>query len=599
MKTKKILITILLFQLLIPLRAFSTEIEQTILEHIKYLTDDKLEGRLAGTKGADLAADYIAEKFKEYGLKPIIKNSSYLQQFSFISGAKLASHNEFSITCKNKTVSFALSKDFLPLAFSKSGTASTELIFAGYGISAAEINYDDYKSIDAQNKIILILMHYPRENDENNPFRKLEYHLYSDLQYKISVAQSHGAVGVIIINDMNNHKGMEDELIGLNDVTVLGSAGIPVIQVKRKLLFDFLKDCDVDIEKIEESISKELKPFSQKLPDVKAFISVDLIKKESETKNVIGILKGDEDKYIVIGAHYDHIGKGQIGDRDIKAQGKIHPGADDNASGVSALLELAYRLTKSYKGKGKSIIFIAFSAEEMGIQGSTYFVNKELINLKDIFMMINMDMVGRLRNNTLIIGGMETAEEFKSIISSIKTILNFKFSPDGYGPSDHSAFYNKKIPVLFLFTGAHLDHHKPSDTLDKINIEGIKLIVDFLEKLVSELNKPEIKLTFHKTKSQRPLDTVAKGYGAYLGTIPDFTYSNDGVKVNGVKEGSPAEKSGLHEGDILIQIADKKIHNLYDLTYALREHKPGDKVKIKILRKGEEKILTAVLGKRP
>jgi len=599
MKTKKILIIILLLQLLIPIGAFSDEIEQRILEHLKYLTDNKLEGRLAGTEGADLAADYIAEKFKEYGLIPIVENSSYFQQFSFISGAELASHNEFTITCKNTIKNFVLSRDFLPLAFSKSGAASTELIFAGYGISAPEINYDDYNNLDTNNKIILILMHYPREQDENNPFRKLDFNIYGDLQYKISVAQSHGAAGAIIINDSSNHKEIEDELIGLNNITVLGSAGIPVIQVKRQPLFDFLKECNVDIENIEEKISKELKPFSQKLSDAKAFIKVDLIKKESKTKNVIGAIKGDEDKYIVIGAHYDHIGKGQIGDKDIKYQGKIHPGADDNASGISALLELSYRLAKSYKGKGKSIIFIAFSAEEMGIQGSTYFVNKELINLKDIFAMLNMDMVGRLRNNTLIIGGIETAEEFKSIISNIKTNLNFKFSADGYGPSDHSAFYNKKIPVLFFFTGAHLDHHKPSDTLENINIEGVKLIVDFLEKIVSKLNEPGITLTFHKTKSQKPLEMIGKGYGAYLGTIPDFAYSDDGVRVSGVREGSPAEKAGIQEGDILIQIAEKKIHNLYDLTYALREHKPGDKIKIKILRKGKEKILIAVLEKRP
>lgn len=599
---KKIFFIAILLQVLLQIVAYSNEDEQIILSHLKYLTSNKLEGRLAGSDGADFAAEYIAKKFEEFGLSPLSGKTSYFQEFTFISGVELAQNNKFSITCsKNeniKKISFKLKEEFLPLPFSKSGQISSDIVFVGYGISAPEINYDDYQDVEVKNKIVLMVMHYPKENDESSPFKKLDFPIYANLQYKISKAESKGAAGVIIINDAENHKDAEDNLIELKDITIYGSSGIPAIHTKRKPFLNFLKDCGINIIELEKKISEELKPKSQKLTNIIANMSVDLMKKKSKTKNVIGMLKGEEEKYIIIGAHYDHIGKGEIGSEDIKSKGKIHPGADDNASGISALLQLAYNFSKKWNQKGKSLLFIAFSAEEMGIQGSTYFVNSKLIDLKNILAMINMDMVGRLTNNTLIIGGIETADEFKSIINNINSELNFKFSADGYGPSDHSAFYNKNIPVLFIFTGAHLDHHKPTDTIDKINIAGIKLIVNFLENLINKLKSPELLLTFHKIKSSQPMEIPGKGYGAYLGTIPDFTYNDDGVRVAGVREGSPAQKAGIQEGDVIIQIGEKRIHNLYDLTYVLREHKPGDIIQIKILRKAEEKLFSAELGKR-
>ena len=570
-----------------------------IVSTLNNQTSDKMQGRKAGTEGANFAAEYIAEKFKDYQLVPL-SGDSYYQDFNFIAGVKSGKTNNLAMRCgtpEQATMKFSVSKDYTPLAFSKSAQVTGEIVFAGYGITAPELKYDDYKDVNVENKIVLIIRHYPDENNEKNPFKKAQYQSFGDLHYKISNAQDHKVAGVIIINDMPNHPESQDDLINLNEMTTYGSASVPAIQVKRKELFALAKECKVTIEEMESSIAKKMLPASQELKGMQVEVNVELDKQQKVARNVIGMVKGKSDEVIIVGAHYDHIGTGTENSRDMSAKGKVHPGADDNASGVAAVLELAKQFGE-HKDMERSIVVMAFSAEELGIQGSTYFVNSGAIDIKKIVAMINMDMIGRMKNNTLMIGGIETANEFKAMMEKIKPALTIRYSGEGYGPSDHAAFYNKNVPVLFFFTGAHPDHHTPKDTVDKINLQGIEIVIDLVAQIVDHLELPDTKLTFHRVKEGKPLDMVGKGFGAYLGTIPDFSYNDEGVRISGVREGSPAETASLKEGDIIIQFGEKKIHNLYDYSYALRAHKPGDKVTIIYLRDGKESTATATLSTR-
>jgi len=564
-----------------------------IKSYIDELTNKKMEGRKAGTQGEKLASEYIASIFKKYGLTPAFGNS-YFQEFEFISGVELGKNNKLKISCSEKSIiekSFILNENYLPLAISKSAEIKNSIAFAGYGITAPELNYDDYKDLNVENKTVIVLMHYPKEKDENNPFKNIQYQNYGDIQYKIFNAANHKAAGIIFVKDLINHPGTEDELIQLKEFTVYGAASIPAIHIKRQAILPILEKCGFNLSELEKEIEQTLQPGSKIIPNIEAEIKVDLIKKKAMARNVGAITKGKSDSKIVIGAHYDHLGASE------KEVGAYYPGADDNASGVAGLLYLAKRLS-SKNDYDSSILFIAFSAEEIGVQGSNFFVNSGIIPINNIKAMINMDMIGRLREKNLIIGGAETADEFKLIINKFRRDLNIKFSGDGYGPSDHSVFYNKNIPVLFFFTGAHSDHHSTSDTAEKINIDGLQEIADLIYDIVNEIEKSNVKLTFHRVKDSKPLDMSRRGLKTYLGTIPDFAYDGEGVKISGVRDGSPANNAGLQEGDIIIQLGDKKISNLNDYTYALGSYSPGDKVKIKFIRNGEEKETEAILSKR-
>lgn len=593
---KKTLIISILLILITPLLAILSDYEE-IKSHINTLTSKKMQGRKAGTDGEKYAAHYISTKFRQYGLLPTFGDTFY-QDFEFISGVQAGTNNNLKIIYdeggKFTEKSLTYEKDFLPLAISKSAKVKGSLVFVGYGITAPELNYDDYSGLDTENKIAIILTHYPKEKDEKNPFKNLHNINYGDVQYKIYNANNHKAAAVILINDFANHQQQEDELIQLKEFTLYGSASIPAIHLKRKGIIPFLEKINFNIAEAEKKIEEDMQPQSKILSDLEAEISVDLIKKKSIATNVSGIIKGKSNNYILIGAHYDH-----LGGIESKTNNELdyYPGADDNASGVAGLVYLANKFAKD-GNYDSSIIFTAFSAEEIGVQGSNYFINSGTIPTASIKAMINMDMIGRLKDS-LIIGGSETAEEFKTLINRLhNNNLRIKYSADGYGPSDHSVFYNKNIPVLFFFTGAHIDHHTTNDIADKINIEGIMKVADLIYTIVNNIEKDDVKLTFHRVKESKPLDMTRRGIKTYLGTIPDFAYDGEGVKISGVREGSPASAAGLKEGDIIIRLGDKKISNLNDYTFALRSYNPGDNVKIIFIRESEEKETEATLGKR-
>src|ERR687892_934527 len=312
-------------------------------------------------------------------------------------------------------------------------------------------------------------------------------------------------------------------------------------------------------------------------------------------KNVIGILPGRDpvlrNQTIVLGAHYDHLGLGGFGSLDPDSTGKVHNGADDNASGVAALIQVAARLAAS--PPARTVVFIAFGGEELGLLGSAHYVKEPIYPLAETLAMVNLDMVGRLRNGRLIVYGARTAREFPALLDSLNWYAGFdlKAQGDGYGPSDQSSFYAAKRPVLHLFTDLHEDYHRTTDDWQKVNLDGLKRVADFSLGLVTALANRTRPLTFHDLPAPAPThastSAVTPGYGAYLGTVPDMTGAPGGVRLVGVRAGSPAEKAGLRGDDIITRIGSKETPDLQAMAEALRSHKPGETVEI-VVRRGAD-----------
>jgi Zn-dependent M28 family amino/carboxypeptidase len=318
-------------------------------------------------------------------------------------------------------------------------------------------------------------------------------------------------------------------------------------------------------------------------------------------KNVVGILPGRgplAGQAVVVGAHYDHLGRGGFGSLEPESTGVVHNGADDNASGTAALLEVARKLAASDLPARRTVVFVAFSGEELGLLGSAHYIRHPAFPLESTYAMINFDMVGRLREGRLVVFGSETAKEFPPLLDSLAraTGLVVTASGDGFGRSDQSSFFAANIPVLHFFTGVHEDYHRTTDDVEKINLEGLDRIAELGALAVRALAVRKTPLTF--VPGQPQPTASGSGYGAYLGTVPDMTESPGGVRLSGVRAGSPAERAGLRPGDILVRLGDFSIANLYDLTAALRAHQPGDTVPVEVLRDGKPIRLQAVLGRR-
>ncbi len=323
-------------------------------------------------------------------------------------------------------------------------------------------------------------------------------------------------------------------------------------------------------------------------------------------KNVIGVLPGRDGKLrneiVIVGAHYDHLGLGRFGSLDPDSTGHIHNGADDNASGASALVYIAQQLKAS--PPARTVVFIAFSGEEAGLLGSAYYVRQPIYPLSSTYAMVNMDMVGRLRNDRLLVYGTATAREFPALLDSLNGIARFdlRASGDGWGRSDQSSFYGAGKPVLHLFTDLHEDYHRTTDDWEKINADGLARVADFTASLVRALANRREPLTFVNTPAPQTgtagTPNPVSSYGTYLGTVPDMSDNPGGVRLSGVRAGSPAEKAGIRGDDILVQIGDRRVADLQEMTDALRAHKPGDVVEIRVVREGVEQKMMVTLGSR-
>jgi hypothetical protein len=573
---------------------------QSYLADVTYLASPALKGRYTGSPELETAAAYIANQFKSFGLKPA-DAKNYLQPFDVTINARIGPDNQFKVEDGGKKTALALGRDYTPISFSSSGKLSTEVVFAGYGITATDLHYDDYAGIDVKDKIVMILRHEPQEFDENSVFGGKELTTHSVFAMKASNAKQHGARGVILVNDMAAHPTEPDKLIEFGRATGPTDSGVLFVQVKYADAAAWIKAEGRDLKEIEASIDKDLQPRSFTLSHLKTVLNIDIRHDSKTVHNVTAYLPGQTNEYVVVGAHYDHLGLGDEHSLAPSQIGKIHPGADDNASGTAGVIELARWFSQQPQPK-RGILFLTFAGEEEGLLGSQYYVNHPILPLENAVAMINMDMIGRIREGKVYVNGTGSGTTLAKLIEEVKAPegLHFDLSDKlGYGGSDYMEFTLKQVPVLFFFSGLHGDYHKPTDTADKINGADAVKLLGYIGDVVTKLSEDSVRPQFVRLSQQEPSSSGAagnsgSGYGPNFGSIPDFDEPPKGVRFADVRDGTPAAKAGLKAGDILIEFDGKEIGNLYDFTYALRAHKAGDLVTVKVLR-GSQTIEAKVL----
>jgi hypothetical protein len=556
---------------------------QRYIEDVKYLASPELQGRGAGTPGLESASNYIADQFKQLKLEPAGEDNSYWQSFSLTTSAKPGPGNE--LVLGDQPSALRLNEQYVPISFSSNGQLNAPVVFAGYGITAPEFHHDDYQGLDVKGKAVLVVRYEPKSFKKDAPgqSRRREWTHHAHLISKAINARNHGAKAVILVNDDSDK---DDKLIRFGAVAGPESAGIMMIQVKRSAVDEWLKAGTV--------------------PDAaRVTLRVDIEHEKATVRNVIGYLPGKTSEYIIVGAHYDHLGHGGQSSLAPSQVGQVHPGADDNASGTAGMLEIA-RILSSERGQLKrGVLFMAFAGEELGLLGSARWVDHPTRRLEDAIAMLNMDMIGRVNGGKLYVGGTGTGSTFASMLKEITPAYDFKlnYSQNGYSASDHTSFAAKSIPVLFFFSGLHRDYHKPSDTWDKISapasVQVVNLVADIATNLIDADSRPQfVKIAEEKQHAGGSPGGSGSGYGPYFGSIPDFAENDKGVKFSDVRSGSPAAKAGLQGGDILIGFGDQPINNLHDFTFALRNSKVGDEVKVKFLRQGKEMTASVKLEAR-
>jgi hypothetical protein len=574
---------------------------QRYVQDIKTLTQPKMEGRGDGTKGLVRAEHLLADRYKNLGLAPAGKNG-YLQPFVVTTGAKLKKDNRLIITDGSARTPLALNADYVPFSFSHSGNVRSSLVFAGYGATATEFGYDDYAGVDVKDKIVVVLRYEPAgfaAKSGNHGFTT-----HAQLITKAINAKNHDAKGLILINGKLN-EGDEDSLTRFGTVTGPEDVGVLFVQAKNSVAEGWFKAVGNSLKDVQAQINSGNQPSSFAFPEtLQADLSVDIENTHATVNNVLAYLPGKSDEYIILGAHYDHLGHGTFDSLAPSQIGQIHPGADDNASGTAGLLELARDLAPM-KGKlQRGILFASFAGEELGLLGSAAWVKDPTRPLDQAVAMINMDMIGRINGDKVYIGGVGTGSTFAKVLETAKddSHLNVELSQGGYAASDHTSFVAKRIPVLFFFSGLHSDYHKPSDTWEKINGDAAIRLLHVVQSVATQLadapERPQFAATVEANPHSGAVAGGGGGYGPYFGSIPDFGEAENGVKFADVKPGSPAAKAGLKGGDILVQFGDKAIKNLYDFTDALRRSKVGDVVPVTVMRDGKELKVEVTLEQR-
>ncbi|HEX6186409.1 MAG TPA: M20/M25/M40 family metallo-hydrolase [Pyrinomonadaceae bacterium] len=653
--------------------------------HVTHLASDKLGGRRTGTPGAQEAALYVAREFLRLQLAPggntptdDLSERSYLQEFPYVAGVELGRGNALTATRRvtdssqgaPMAIDFRVGEDWMPLGFGSNAKVEGAVVFVGYGITAAEQSYDNYKGADVKDKVALAFAGTPDGDNPHGRFTRA-----GELRFKAAAARAAGARALVVV--AAEEKFADDKLSRLRYDNAGGDAGLPVAVVSRQAAAKVLGLAWLDDfeRKYRERQSAPVGgpalvahgAEGPRLQGVELKLTTDVVRKNAPAANVVGILEGSDPKLksevIVVGAHYDHLGTGGEGSGSLGREGEIHHGADDNASGTAGLLELARLFSRERALTRRTVVFVAFGGEEEGLIGSSHYVQNPARPLEQTVAMLNMDMIGRLRERVLNVGGVGTAGEWRKIveeanrgydikldssvtgdaaptaptpgvdvkgetkkeqggdgksvekgkadkkekvwpepgapvpISVVGTngreavratpaeIFALRLNEDGYGPSDHSAFYARRVPVLFFFTGSHEDYHKPSDTADRVNYEGQARVLQFVREIVYQLQASEKRPTYAVAKSEASARST--GFKVSLGTVPSYGDSTDGLKLDAVREGSPAAAAGLRAGDKIVRLAGRDVRNVYDYTQALSEMKAGQEYDVEVLRDGQ------------
>jgi Tol biopolymer transport system component/Zn-dependent M28 family amino/carboxypeptidase len=549
---------------------------------VSYFASEELEGRMTGSEGTRLAANYIKTQIEKLGLKPLGETFDY--KFDFVQDIVINdSKNSMSLNGQN----WKLYDNYIPDLSSNNGEISGNIVFAGYGIKTgtnSEHEYNSYKGIEVKDKIVIMLTGMPDglKDDEKKAIQR-----YSDKMFKIMTARELGAKAVVFIS---NRVVFSKPRAGSIPV----KAGIVVANINYKAVNLLLKSMNLEIDTLISQL-KTPHPHSNgsfELKDAKLEIKVDLSKKIGQDNNVLAYIPASKptEDYILVGGHYDHLGKGEnssLSDDEHKVY--IHNGADDNASGTSAVLELAEYFAKVKKDKPelftKNVVFGWWSGEELGLVGSEAFCDKPTIDIKKIKAYFNFDMVGMLKNNQLSTQGLGSSPGWKKILEKKNIVAGFdlKMQDDPYLPTDAMAFYKKGVPVIAFFTGLHEYYHKHNDDVENLNYEGMEKITKFAANVISDVMKLDSNLAY-ATVTMSSNQASAKSFGVSLGTIPDYTADVEGLKLSGVRTGGAAEKAGVKAGDIVVKLAGKDVKNIHDYTNMLSELKAGEKYKITVIR---------------
>ena len=582
------------------------------MSHVEYLASPEMRGRGAGMPELDQAADYIARVLKDQGVAPAGQGGTYLQPFEVTTGASMGDDNHLRVERNRGTSELEPKQDFIPINFSGSGSVEGEVVFVGYGATAEEFDYDDYFHLDVKDKIVLVMRYEPRffsqeaeseeDGGQSGGNRRMTRH--SHLIAKAIQARKRGAKAVLLVNSRGRGR-RGDRLIRFGSVSGPTDAGIPMVQVSSSIVEQWLRGSGRSLRVLERDIEASKSPQSFPLASsLRVSLSVDVEHERAMVSNVVGYLPGKSEEYLIVGAHYDHLGLGGEGSLAPNRRAP-HLGADDNASGVAAILELA----RSYGQAGeleRGILFLAFAGEEIGLLGSSHWVENPTLPLENAVAMFNFDMVGRIEKRRLYVGGVGTAEPFEALVQAAASEHELKVdrSKSGYSSSDHTSFAAKKIPVLFFFSGLHSDYHKPTDSADKIDGATTVEMLAMARQIIDGVAQREERLAFVEVapeirRDRGGGDGEQRGYGPWFGSIPDFGEVPNGVKFADVRAGSPADQAGLQGGDILTHWNEAAIKNLYDFTYALRDSKVGDVVTVRVLRGEQEVTAKVTLAARP
>lgn len=559
---------------------------ETVKRDVYFLASDEMKGRLTGSPEGQKAARYIAGQFKAAGLQPL-GPGGYFQPFEFTARVTLAPGNALSMASAKDRQRYGLEKDFSPLGFSDDGDLKgLPVVFAGYGIKAQDLQHDDYAGLDVKGKAVFIYRYGPEGDDP-----KSKYALYYPLRYKAMIAREAGAAALVVLSP----DAKDDEVSKLKVDRGFGASGLTVLTARREVLERWLLTAG---KKLPDPKDPHGSPLAFEVPGVTLDVTIKLNREKATADNVVGWLPATRptEESLVVGAHYDHLGLGIEG--SLASQpGLVHPGADDNASGTAGVMELARGFAKQ-PSRLRNILFVSFGGEELGTLGSSFFVKNPVIPLKSMVAMFNMDMVGRLREGKLTVGGAGTSPDWKPLLALCNTEgLKLTLNEDGYGASDHSLFYGKGIPVLFFFTGSHMEYHRPEDRPETLDYPAEAQVLRFVSRVAEGVLALPAAPPYAVAKSSGG-QGGGRGFRVYLGTIPDYNEEVKGVRLMGVRAESPAEKGGLKGGDTIVKLGDKKIENVYDYTYALQEHKADETVPIVVLRDGKEVTLQVTFARR-
>ncbi len=582
--------------------AFSPEIRASDLKNdVSVLASDEMDGRLTGTAGEKAAADYIAKRFRDMGIAPVDDKTGYFQPFPFTSGVKLVTDgNRMALKAGTDSRTLTVDKEFRPLAFSENATVEGPVAFAGYGLKTPGSNaYDSYGDFDVKDKIVVVLNYVPEGVTMD---RRMELNMYAGARYKAMIAREKGAKALLFINGPNSPNAGALAKLGF-DQSLAGS-GIPVASISGDIADALFKTHNQSLEEIQSALDTE-NPHAQgtfDFPGATVSLTTKIEREMGEGRNVLGVLRSNQKDapVLVIGAHYDHLGHGDDNSLARKGEeGQVHNGADDNASGTATMMEIAQALAEKRKSQPDAfaydIVFAAWSGEELGIIGSNYFVEHPPVAKERIAAYINFDMVGRIKDNTLIVQGVGSSDAWKGLVekNNVPVGFNVKLDDDPYLPTDVTAFYPKGIPVLAFFSGNHEDYHRPTDDIATLNYDDMARVATLVTQLTLDVMKRDTPPAYAKVPPTSAHQGSRASMRVYLGTIPDYAPGDvEGVKISGVKAGGPAEAAGLQGGDVIVEMAGKTLKNIYDYTYAMDALKIGEAVPIVVVRDGKRVALS-------